>query len=147
MKAARLIGSITELGLITLVVASFAVAQNNGSIRFANELIIQDNSAKTANQAANPQPLKQVPSPLNDIALLSSSKVMYNSLGIIIRNASRKQVLVAIHDSKGRKVMAKTYTAGLSTINIKTSQFRAGTYVYSVMIGDSLYSRPFIVTP
>jgi hypothetical protein len=147
MKCNKIIALVFCLGFIILPLAIIAADAN--SIRFANEIITADNqvpaSPASDNQQARPAP--QQSSPLNDIAFISANKVTFNSLGLIIRNRTNEQVQLAIHDAKGRRVMVKSFDANQAVINIKTSSLKAGTYVYSVMIGDSLYSRPFIITP
>jgi hypothetical protein len=120
-------------------------ADNGAGIRFADEHV-----AKTTQMAAPAEEtgrIHQVATPLNDIALLSYSKVTLTGLGLLIHNSAQKNVLVAIHDAQGRRIFAQEYGAGRSIINIKTDRLTSGTYIYSVMIGDSLFTKPFIVTP
>jgi hypothetical protein len=85
--------------------------------------------------------------PLDDISLYSSGRVLHCELGLVIRNAEGDHVSLTIHDAKGRSVLSDQYDAGSRVINVQTDAFPTGIYVYTVRMADSVYTRPFIVTP
>jgi hypothetical protein len=118
-------------------------------IHFATQTVVPDEGgvAPAAQTRASQSPATQArQTPLNDMAFISTNKVVSNSLGLIIHNQNGQAVSVVIHDSKGRRVFGKRYAADLSVINVKTGNLDPGAYIYSVAIGDSLFTRPFFVT-
>jgi hypothetical protein len=139
------IGGIVLWSLVPVAVYAQVAAHGDNGIRFATQTVVENNaSAKSGQQPTAVKPTHQYP--LEDMAFISSNKVVFNSLGLIIHNRLAQNISVAIHDSKGRRVLIKQYGAESPVINIKTSGLEAGAYIYSVMIGDSLFTRPFFVT-
>ena len=122
-----------------------------GGIQRANQLVVKDvEREESAGVAAADSSAGSTPARkdglLSDMALLSSRAVTYSSLGLIVRNPHRKRVSVAIHDSKGRPVIIRQYRTSVPFVNVGTSELSAGVYVYTVRVGEKLFTAPFIVS-
>jgi hypothetical protein len=122
-----------------------------GGIRRANQLVVkavepEENADVGVSDSSVGTARGEKEGLLSDMALLSSRTVTYSSLGLIVRNPHRKRVSVAIHDSKGRPVVIRQYGENVPFVNIGTSDLSAGVYVYTVRVGEKLFTSPFIVS-
>ncbi len=83
---------------------------------------------------------------VDDIALLSGSRVRHCELGLLIRSEEGEQVHVAVLDARGRAVLNKRYSPSGGLISVPTNGFPAGVYVYTVRMTDTVYTNSFMVT-
>jgi hypothetical protein len=133
-----------------LAVAAWAQAADRSDaeqrgIHFADQSV----SEATSEVGSDPAKPSGTDSPeegeFGDISLFSTSPVVYNGLGLIIRNRNHRPLHVAVHDSRGRAVLVRQYPRSVSVVHIETDRLIPGAYIYTVKIGDRILSRPFIV--
>jgi hypothetical protein len=82
---------------------------------------------------------------INDIAMASIQPVVFDGVRLHIQNHQLQPVKIAIYDSKGRLVRHEQFGAQ-ARIVLNVSALTRGVYVYTVSVGESLVSRPFMVT-
>jgi hypothetical protein len=140
----RLMFCIAIVAASTVLVSA---ADSDSGLHLANAIVdTQTVAAHAPSSPSTSHAATAVSAPLfADMALLSSRPVMRNALGIVIRNQEHRRVSVRIHDSQGRPVMSRRYSDAPGLVSIKTDQFIAGVYVYTISIGDSIFTAPFIV--
>ena len=124
------------------------VAPDGAGLRYATEVVVRDAGEESPNTPQAGGTAVACPRSIlfEDMAFLSTSTVTVNSAGIMVKNRNGQAVSVAVHDAKGRQQLTKSYASSTPVINVGTSQLTAGAYVYTVQVGDSIFTHPFIVT-
>jgi hypothetical protein len=149
----------TVFALASMIFVSSYAAQGSsaedtaGGIQPANQVVMVDDTASVEDEATFGASATAVGSEsvgenglVDDIALLSGSRVRHCELGLLIRRSESADVDVALLDAKGRAVLSKHYSSGSGLISVATDALPAGVYVYTVRMADSVYTNSFMVT-
>lgn len=133
---------------VTMVAAQIGEGTSGGSgsrkLLHANQLLGSAESESSDALSLGKQ-APQAGQVITDIAMASIKPVVFDGVRLHIQNPQLQPVKIAIYDSKGRLVRHEQFGAQ-ARIAFNVSALTRGVYVYTVSVGESLVSRPFMVT-